>query len=172
VTTDDLYLLLAETRCEHGHLLLEDAERAGTADDWTAYLRDPAHPGPYAVRDFRAYQTHAPHLPADWMVLRPRVARHGRDYDTAQGALTLPELARILADAVAPADPADAAGPAWLLHALHRTGPTPTGAEGPLAYLIELADPATGEVRSAPSLVAYRQLQGCADPRAAPAAVR
>jgi len=167
VTTDDLYLLLAETRCEHGHLLLEDAERAGTADDWTAYLRDPAHPGPYAVRDFRAYQTHAPHLPADWMVLRPRVARHGRDYDTAQGALTLPELARILADAVAPAD---AAAPAWLLHAIHRTGPTPTGAEEPRAYLIELADPATGEVRPVPSLAAYRRLQGGADPT--PAAVR
>jgi len=108
-----------------------------------------------------------PHLPADWIVLRPRAARHGHDYDTAHGALTLPELARILADAV---DPADAAGPVWLLHAIHRTGPTPTGAEGPRAYLIELADPATAEVRTAPSLAAYRQLQGCADP--APAAVR
>jgi len=161
VTTDKLYLLPAETRCEHGHLMLEDAARAGTADDWTAYLRDPAHPCPYAVRDFLAYQTRAPYLPADWMVLRPRVERHGRDYGTAQGALTLPDLARILADAV---DPADSAGPAWLLHAIHRTGPTPTGADGPLAYLIELADPATGEVRPAPSLAVYRRLQGCADP--------
>jgi len=164
VTTDDLYLLLAETRCEHGHLLLEDAARAGAADDWTAYLRDPAHPCPYAVRDFAAYQTHAPHLPADWIVLRTRAERHGHDYDTAQGALTLPELARILADAVDPADSADAAGPAWRLHAIHRTGPTPTGAEEPRAYLIELADPATAEVRTAPSLAAYRHLQGCADP--------
>jgi len=167
VTTDDLALLLAETRCEHGRLILEDANRAGTGDDWTVYLRDAAHPCPYEVRDFHAYQTHAPHLPADWIVLRPRAARHGHDYDTAHGALTLPELARILADAV---DPADAAGPVWLLHAIHRTGPTPTGAEGPRAYLIELADPATAEVRTAPSLAAYRQLQGCADP--APAAVR
>jgi len=170
VTTDELYLLVAETRCEHGHLTLEDAERAATGDDWTVYLRDAAHPCPYEVRDFYAYQTHAPHLPAAWIVLRTRAERHGHDYDTAHGALTLPELARILADAVDPADSADAAAPAWLLHALHRTGPTPTGADGPLAYLIELADPATGEVRTAPSLAAYRQLQGCADPT--PAAVR
>jgi len=172
VTTDDLSLLLAETRCEHGRLTLEDAERAGIGDDWIVYLRDPAHPCPYAVRDFAAYQTHAPHLPADWLVLRPRVARHGHDYDTARGALTLPELARILADAVDPTDPADPASPAWLLHALHRTGPTPTGAEEPLAYLVELADPATAEVRTAPSLAAYRQLQGCADPVAASVAAR
>jgi len=167
VTTDDLALLLAETRCEHGRLTLEDAERAGTGDDWIVYLRDPAHPCPFEVRDFHAYQTHAPHLPADWIVLRTRAERHGHDYGTARGALTLPELARILADAV---DPADAASPAWLLHAIHHTGPTPSGAEEPLAYLIELADPATGEVRTAPSLSAYRHLQGCADP--APAAVR
>ena len=173
VTTDDLSLLLAETRCEHGRLTLEDAERAGIGDDWTVYLRDAAHPCPYEVRDFYAYQTLAPHLPADWIVLRTRAERHGHDYDTALGTLTLPELARILADAAAPADPADpadAASPAWLLHAIHRTGPTPTGAEEPLAYLIELADPATAEVRTAPSLAAYRHLQGCADP--APAAVR
>jgi len=149
MTTDDLYLLVAETRCEHGHLLLEDAARTGAADDWTAYLRDPAHPCPYEVRDFLAYQTHAPHLPADWIVLRTRAESYGHDYGTAQGVMTLPELAHILADA---ADPADAAGP--------------------LAYLIELADPATGEVRPAPSLAAYRRLQGCADPVAAPAAVR
>jgi len=169
VTTDDLSLLVAETRCAHGRLTLDDAERAGAGDDWIAYLRDPMHPCPYAVRDYAAYQTHAPHLPAAWLVLRTRAARHGRDYGTAQGALTLPELARILADAV---DPADSAGPAWRLHAIHRAGPTPTGAEGPRAYLIELADPATGEVRPAPSLAAYRQLQGCADPAPTPAAVR
>ena len=167
MTTDDLALLLAETRCEHGRLSLEDAQRAGAADaadDWTAYLRDPAHSCPYAVRDFRAYQTHAPHLPADWIVLRTRAERHGHDYDTALGALTLPELARILANAVDPADPADAAGPAWRLHALHRAAPLPTGADEGITYLVELADPATGEVRSAPSLAAYRHLQGCADP--------
>ncbi len=169
MTTDDLALLLAETRCEHGRLILEDAERAGTGDDWTVYLRDPAHPCPYEVRDFHAYQTHAPHLPAAWLVLRTRAERHGHDYGTALGALTLPELARILADA---ADPADAAGPAWRLHALHRTGPAPTGADEGITYLVELADPATGEVRSAPSLAAYRHLQGCADPTPASAAVR
>ncbi len=167
MTTADLYLLLADTRCAHGHLVLEDAARAGTADDWTAYLRAPAHPCPYEVRDFRAYQTLAPLLPAAWIVPRTRAARHGHDYDADAGALTLSELARILADAV---DPADSADPAWRLHALHRTGPTPTGADGPLAYLIELVDPATAEVRTVPSLAAYHRLQGCADP--APAAVR
>jgi len=156
VTTDDLALLLAETRCEHGRLTLEDAARTGTRDDWTVYLRDPAHPCPYEVRDFHAYQTHAPHLPAAWIVLRTRAERHGHDYAATPGALTLPELARILVDAAAPAD---AAGPAWLLHAIHRTGPTPTGAEGPPAYLIELVDPATGEVRTAPSLAAYHHLR-------------
>ncbi len=26
MTTDDLYLLVAEMRCEHGHLILDDAE--------------------------------------------------------------------------------------------------------------------------------------------------
>ncbi len=159
MTTDDLYLLLAETRCEHGHLLLEDAERAGAADDWTVYLRDAAHPCPYAVRDFAAYQTHAPHLPADWIVLRPRAARHGHDYGMAHGALTLPELALILADA---ADPADAAGPAWRLQAIHRVGPVTTGAG--VAYLIELADPATGEVRTVPSRAAYQQFRHAAAP--------
>ncbi len=41
VTTDDLSLLVAETRCAHGRLTLDDAERAGTGDDWIAYLRDP-----------------------------------------------------------------------------------------------------------------------------------
>ena len=164
MTTNDLALLLAETRCEHGRLTLEGAERAGTGDDWTVYLRDAAHPCPYEVRDFYAYQTLAPHLPADWIILRTRAERHGHDYDTAQGVMTLSELARILADAVDPADSADAAGPAWRLHAIHRTGPTPTGAEEPRAYLIELADPATAEVRTAPSLAAYRHLQGCADP--------
>ncbi len=172
MTTDDLALLLAETRCEHGRLTLEDAERAGTGDAWTVYLRDAAHPCPYAVRDFHAYQTHAPHLPADWLVLRTRAERHGHDYGMAHGALTLPELARILADAVDPADAADAAGPAWLLHAIHRTGPTPTGADEGITYLVELADPATGEVRSAPSLAAYRRLQGCAAPAPASPAVR
>jgi hypothetical protein len=55
VTTNDLALLLAETRCEHGRLTLEGAERAGTGDDWTVYLRDAAHPCPYEVRDFYAY---------------------------------------------------------------------------------------------------------------------
>ena len=156
MTTDELYLLVAETRCEHGHLTLEDAERAGTGDDWTAYLRDAAHPGPYAVRDFHAYQTHAPHLPADWIVLRTRAERLGHDYGAASGVITLPDLARLLADA---ADPADAAGPTWQLHAIHHTGPTPSGADGRVAYLIEAVDPATGEVRPALSLAAYHHLR-------------
>jgi len=45
----------------------------------------------------------------------------------------------------------------WLLHAIHRAGRRPPGAPG--AYLIALADPATGEVRTVPSLAAYHQLR-------------
>ncbi len=148
MTTDELYLLVAETRCDHGHLTLEDAERAATGDDWTAYLRDAAHPSPYTVRDFHAYQTHAPHLPAAWIVLRTRAERHGHDYGAASGALTLPDLAPLLAHAL------DPDGSAWRLHAIHRTltaGDTPT-------YLVEVVDPTTGEVRTAPSLAAYHHL--------------
>jgi hypothetical protein len=70
VKSYNLALLVAETRCAHGRLTLDDAERADAADDWIAYLRDPMHPCPYAVRDYAAYQIHAPHLPADWLVLR------------------------------------------------------------------------------------------------------
>jgi len=178
MTTDDLYLLLAEIRCEHGHLTLEDATRAAnTADDWTAYLRDSAHPCPYEVRDFAAFQTHAPALPAAWLVLPTRTARLGHAYDDTSGSLSLPDLARILADMSnpaaapdprAPAAPAarpDAPTPAWRLHALHRT--SPPIADAGATYLVELADPATGEVRPAPSLAAYRQMRGCLNPVAA-----
>jgi len=176
VTTDELYLLVAETRCEHGHLTLEDAERAATGDDWTAYLRDAAHPGPYAVRDFHAYQTHAPHLPADWIVLRTRADRLGHDYGPDRGTLTLPDLALLLADADAdasdPADSVDSAAPAWQLHAIHHTGPMPSDADGHVAYLIEVVDPATAEVRPALSLAAYRHLRAATpaacEPTAAP----
>jgi len=72
MTTDDLYLLVAETRCEHGLLSLDAALRSG--DDWTAFLRAPTHPDPFAVRDFPAYQALAPHLPAAWIVPPPRPA--------------------------------------------------------------------------------------------------
>jgi len=187
VTIDDLSLLLAETRCEHGRLILEDATRAadttGIADDWTAYLRDPAHPCPYEVRDFAAFQTHAPALPAAWLVLPPRAARLGRAYDDTSASLSLPDLARILADLsnpaarpdpLAPAAGSDTPTPALRLHALHRTGPIPpntsasagTGAaaEREATYLVELVDPATGTVRPAPSLAAYHQMRGCPDP--------
>ncbi len=150
MTTDEVYLLVAETRCAHGRLTLEDAERSG--DDWTVYLRDAAHPCPYAVRDYQAYQTHAPLLPAAWIVLRPRAARHGHDYGAAPGALTLPELALLLAD--------QPDAPAWRLYAIHRTGPVTMG--GRAAYLIELADPTTGEVRVAPTLTAYHHLHPAA----------
>lgn len=150
MTTDEVYLLVAETCCAHGRLTLEDAERTG--DDWTVYLRDAAHSCPYAVRDYRAYQTHAPALPADWIVWHPRAARYSHDYGTAPGALTLPELALLLADAP------DA--PAWRLYAIHRTGPVTTGARA--VYLIELIDPTTAEVRAAPTLAAYQHLHAAA----------
>jgi hypothetical protein len=67
--------------------------------------------------------------------------------------LTLPELAQLLAAAQ------DATDVTWLLHAIHRAGRIPTGAAGGVAYLIELADPATGEVRTVPSRAAYHQLR-------------
>jgi len=161
MTTADLYLLLAETRCEHGHLLLEDAARTGTddaartgtSDDWIAYLHDAAQPCTFRVHDYHASQAHAPALPPAWLVLQTRAARAGHDYDADAGALTLPELAQLLTD-----EP-DAAGPTWRLQAIHRAGRLPTGAAGGVAYLIELADPATGEVRIVPSRAAYHQLR-------------
>ena len=151
MTTDDLSLLVAETRCEHGHLILDDAERAGHA--WTVYLHDAAQPCTFQVPDYQAFQTHAPALPPAWMVLQTRAERAGHDYDADAGALTLPELAQLLAAEQ------DADAGTWLIHAIHRAGRIPTGADGGVAYLIELADPATGEVRTAPSLAAYQQLR-------------
>jgi len=154
MTTDELYLLVAETRCEHGHLILDDAERTGTSDDWIVYLHDAAHPCTFRVPDYQAFQAHAPVLPPAWMVLQTRAERAGHDYDADAGTLTLPELAQLLTD-----EP-DAADPTWSLHAIHRAGRMPRGAG--IAYLIELADPATGEVRTVPSLAAYHQLRAAA----------
>ena len=153
MTTADLYLLVAEIRCEHGHLILDDAARTGTSDDWIVYLHDAAQPCTFRVPDYHAFQTHAPALPPAWMVLQTRAERAGHDYDADAGALTLPELAQLLAAEQ------DADAGTWLIHAIHRAGRIPTGADGGVAYLIELADPATGEVRTAPSLAAYQQLR-------------
>jgi len=151
MTTDDLYLLVAEMRCEHDHLILDDAERAGHA--WTVYLHDAAQPCTFRVPDYQAFQTHAPTLPPAWMVLQTRAERAGHDYDADAGTLTLPEIAQLLAAEQ------DADAGTWLLHAIHRVGRVPTGAAGGVAYLIELADPATGEVRTVPTLAAYQQLR-------------
>jgi len=140
MTTDDLYLLVAETRCEHGLLSLDAALRSG--DDWTAFLRAPHLPGPFAVRDFPAFQALAPHLPAAWIVPPPRRA-------DPPAALTLPDLALILADALAP-DPSP-----WRLSAIRRTRTAPS--DGGVAYLVDLVDPATAEVRAVPTLAAYHQ---------------
>jgi len=139
MTIDDLYLLVAETRCEHSLLSLDAALRSG--DDWTAYLRAPALPGPFAVRDFPAYQALAPHLPAAWIV-PPRRA-------DPPAALTLPDLALILADALAP-DPSP-----WRLSAIRRPRTAPSDAA--TTYLVDLVDPATAEVRAVPTLAAYHQ---------------
>jgi hypothetical protein len=149
MTTDEVYLLVAETRCAHGRLILDDAERAGHA--WTVYLHDAAHPCTFRVPDYHAFQAHAPALPAAWMVLQTRAERAGHDYDADAGALTLPEIAQLLAAEQ------DATDVIWLIHAIHRVGPVTTGAN--VAYLIELADPATGEVRTVPSRAAYHQLR-------------
>jgi len=150
-TTADLYLLVAETRCEHDRLILDDAARTGTSDDWIVYLHDAAHPCTFRVPDYHAFQAHAPALPPAWLVLQTRAAHAGHDYDADAGALTLPELAQLLTD-----EP-DADGSSWHLQAIHRAGRMPTGAG--VAYLIELADPATGEVRTVPTLAAYHQLR-------------
>ncbi len=115
MTTDELYLLVAETRCEHGRLPLNDAVRTG--DDWTALLRAPAHPGPFAVRDFHAFQALAPHLPAAWIVPPPHPAPP-RCADPP-AALTLPDLTLILADALAP-DPSP-----WRLSTIRRPRTAP-----------------------------------------------
>jgi len=145
MTTDDLYLLVAETRCEHGLLSLDAALRSG--DDWTAFLRAPTHPDPFAVRDFPAYQALAPHLPAAWIVPPPRPAPP-RPADPP-AALTLPDLALILADALAP-DPSP-----WRLSAIRRTRTAPS--DEATTYLVDLVDPATAEVRAVPTLAAYHQ---------------
>ncbi len=52
------------------------------------------------------------------------------------------------------------------LQANHRAGRVPTGAG--VGYLIELADPATGEVPTTPTLAAYQQFRH--DDAATPAA--
>ncbi len=153
MTTDDLYLLVAETRCEHGLLSLDAALRSG--DDWTAFLRAPALPRPFAVRDFPAYQALAPHLPAAWIVPPPYPAPPRRADPPA--ALTLPDLALILADALAP-DPSP-----WCLSAIRRPRTTPSDAA--TTYLVDLVDPATAEVRAVPSLAAYHQTR-CPAPAA------
>ncbi len=160
MTPDELSLLVAETRCDHGRLLLEDAQRTG--DDWTVYLRATAHPCPYKVRDYQAYQTHVPALPAAWLVPRTRPERHGRDYGTAPGDITLPQLAQLLA-----AVPARDADPAWPLHAIHRTGSAAAAlAVSDTTYLVEGLDPTTAEVRPFASLAAYQ----CAPRPSAPSA--
>ncbi len=153
MTTDELSLLVAKTRCDHGRLTLEDAQRTG--DDWTVYLRDraTAHPCPYKVRDYQAYQTHVPALPAAWLVPRTRPERQGRDYSTAPGDITLPQLAQLLA-----AVPARDADPAWPLYAIHHTGAAAAApVAGDATYLVEGLDPITAEVRPFASRAAYQR---------------
>jgi len=158
MTTADFYLLVAEIRCEHGHLILDDAARTGTSDDWIVYRHDAAQPCTFRVHDYQAFQAHAPApaLPPAWMILQTRAERAGHDYDADAGTLTLPELAPLLAAEQ------DADAGTWLLHAIHRAGRRPTGDSGGITYLIELADPATGEVRTVPSLAAYHHLRPAA----------
>ncbi len=158
MTTADLYLLVAETRCAHGRLILDDAARTGTSDDWSVYLHDAAQPRTFRVHDYQALQAHAPVLPPAWMILQTRAARAGHDYDADAGTLTLPELAQLLTNEPDAASP----GPTWRLQAIHRAGRLPTGAG--TAYLIELADPATAEVRTVPTLAAYHPLRHAAAP--------
>jgi len=102
---------------------------------------------PFAVHDFPAYQALAPHLPAAWIVPPPHPASPRRADPPA--ALTLPDLALILADALAPnASP-------WRLYAIRRPRTAPS--DRATTYLVDLVDPATAEVRAVPTLAAYHQ---------------
>jgi len=111
MTVEEAYFMVADTRCAHGHLTLEDIE--STAGAWVVYQRDAAHPYVYQVRDDHAYQAYAPALPADRIVPRTCIVRLGPDDGTVQGTITRPDLAQLLA--------ADTDGSTWQLHAIHHT---------------------------------------------------
>jgi len=141
MTIDDLYFLVAETRCSHERLILEEAVCAD--EDWTVYLHDAVRTGVYRVRDFHAYQAYAPILPASWIVSGAPGERAGRDEGSAGGDLTLPDLAQILASAIV--------APLWQLRAIRRSA-----GEGD-TYRVEALDPRTDEARVFTTLAAYQQ---------------
>ncbi len=141
MTIDELYLLVAEIRCSHGRLVLGDAECAD--EDWTVYLHEAARPGACRVRDFHAYQAYAPILPASWIVGGAPVEREGQDDEAVVGALTLPDIAQILASATVDRP--------WQLRAIRRTS------GGGDTYRVEAQDPRTDEARVFATLAAYQQ---------------
>lgn len=141
MTIDELYLLVAETRCSHERLILGEAVCAD--EDWTVYLHEAARPGAYRVRDFHAYQAYAPLLPASWIVSGAPGEREGREDEATVGTLALSDLAQILASATV--------GPLWRLRAIRCT------AGGGDTYRVEALDLRTDEVRVFTTLAAYQQ---------------
>jgi len=144
MTIEEVYFMVAETRFSHGRITLEDAEH--TADGWDVYLRDPAHPCAYRVRDYHAYQAYAPALPADWLVPWTSAEGVGPDDGTTHGTITLPQLAQLLV--------ADTAGSIWQLHAIHHA----ITATQDISYVVEVLDTTTREVRIIPTVAAYLRM--------------
>jgi hypothetical protein len=147
MTIEDVYFIVADTRCAHGRLTLENAER--TAGEWVVYLRDPAHPCAYQVRDYHAYQAYAPALPTDWIVPRTCAERIGPDAGATPGTITLPELTQILV--------ADTDSSPWQLHAIHHAAT----ATDDVSYVVEALNISTQEVRTIPTVAAYRHMHQC-----------
>jgi len=145
MTIEEMYFMVADARCAHSHLTLEDAEHI--AGEWVVYLRAPAHPCAYRVRDYHAYQAYAPALPADWIVPRTCTERIGPDDGTTQGTITLPDLAQLLV--------ADADGSTWQLHAIHHVATTMQD----VSYVVETLNTTTQEVRTISTVAAYRQMR-------------
>jgi len=144
MTIEEVYFMVAETRCSHGRITLEDAER--TAGGWDVYLSDAAHPCAYRVRDYHAYQAYAPALPADWIVPRTCAERSGLHDVTAHGTITLPEIAQLLV--------ADADGSIWQLHAIHHAAT----ATQDVSYVVEALNTTTQEVCAISTVAAYLRM--------------
>jgi len=112
VTVGELGALVAVLARDRCRFTLEDAAYQGDRA-WVAYLYDAGAAQTYRVDDYPALQAHldrdASALPEGWAVPLSRPARNGgRDYSEEEAAITLDELARVLAS--------DAAGDgtAWL----------------------------------------------------------
>jgi len=156
MTTDDLYLLVAETRCEHGLLSLDAALRSG--DDWTAYLRAPPTPAPSPSA------TSPPTRPSPPTSPPPGSSRLPTPRPLAAPTPPLPSPFPTWPSSSP--TPWPLTPPPWHLSAIRR--PRTAAADGATTYLVDLVDPATAEVRAVPTLAAYHQTR-CPAPAPAPA---